>query len=448
MIMDITTNQMPVLASKDYMTMKNIQLILFLFLAVSAAQAQRPAPAPQQSVPVILTGGTAHLGNGSVLANAMIRFENGKITDVADAATVRLDPAGAKVIDVTGKHIYPGLIAANTNLGLSEIELVRATRDFTETGSLNPNVRAIIAYNTDSKVIPTVRSNGILLAQITPSGGTMPGQSAIVQMDAWNWEDAAVVNEAGIHLNWPRMYVSRGNWFEQIETQRENTEKEIRHIRHFFREARAYNETNHGETNLRFEAMKKLFTGEKKLFVHANFVREIIAAVNFCREYNIKMVLVGGIDALMVIDLLKENDIPVILSQTHALPGGEDHDIDARYKLPAQLKKAGIRFCISAYGFWQQRNLPFQAGSAAAYGLTPEEALMAITSDAASILGIENRVGTISMGKQATLVVSSGDILNPATNNVELAFIDGREISLRDHQKELYDIYLKKYGME
>lgn len=403
-------------------------------------------PAPPQSQPIVIRGGTAHLGNGRVIENSVVRFENGKFTFVGAAGEFIPDD-NAKIIDATGKHIYPGLIAANTTLGLAEIDQVRATLDFSETGDLNPNARSIIAYNTDSKIIPTVRSNGVLLAQVTPQGGRMPGTSSVVQLDAWNWEDAAYKTDIGIHLNWPSRFTFSGWWAEPGGVKpNDDYPKQVSSLRDFFSEAKAYSATaNPAEINQRFEAMKGLFTGEKKLFVNVNEANEIIEVIEYGRQFNLKTVIVGGRDAWRVADRLKANNIPVILQSLFELPARTDDDMDVIFRLPYLLQQAGVEFCLSHNGSWDQRNLPFIAGSAAAYGLTKEEALMAVTASPAKILGIENSTGTIEAGKDATLIISTGDILDMKTSNVELAFIQGRQIDLDDLHKMLYRKFREKY---
>lgn len=420
-----------------------------LLLVGKISMAQNPAPALEQTQPILIEGGMIHTGNGTMIENGVVAFANGKITYAGDAKgkDALKDLKLYKVIDAKGKHIYPGIIALSTTLGLTEIDLVRSTRDYNEVGEMNPNVRTVISYNTDSKIIPTVRSNGVLLAEATPEGGVISGTSSVMMLDGWNWEDAVYKEEAGIHLNWPRMTVGRGQNAEAEEKQRENIAKALENIRSFFSEAKTYAKQNPDEKNLRFDAMKDLFNGRKNLFVHCNFIKEIIAAVNFCKEFGVRMVLVGGMDSWRVTDLLKENNIPVVIVRTHLLPPREDEDVDLPYKLPSLLTKAGITVCITDGGSWPQRNIPFQTGTAAAHGLTKEEALTCITLNPAKVLGIDSTTGTLETGKDATLFISSGDMLDMKTNNVETAFIKGKEIILDDVQKQLYRKYMKKYGL-
>jgi imidazolonepropionase-like amidohydrolase len=429
------------------MDMKKI--IFLIVFSVTSAIAQNPAPAVSQSESILIMNGTAHLGNGEVIANSVIGIENGKIVLVADATRIRLDKSKyKKIVDANGKHVYPGLIDCSSTLGITEIDLVRATRDYYEVGQMNPNVRSIIAYNTDSKIQPTVRSNGVLLAQVAPQGGTISGTSSVVELDGWNWEDAAYKLDDGIHMNWPQMYIYKSTP-ENEEIQKTRMQKGLDEIENFFREAKEYSGQNGpAEKNVRFEAMRGLFDGSKKLYVHCDYVKEIVAAVDLSKRYNIKMVLVSGADSYKVADLLKQNNVSVIIVRTHSLPPREDEDVDLPYKLPFLLKQAGLVVAISMDGSWQARNVAFNAGTAAAYGLTKEEALMTITLNAARILGIDSTAGSLEEGKDGTLIISSGDVLDMRTNNIEYALIRGKEINLDNIQKQLYRKYVTKYGLK
>jgi imidazolonepropionase-like amidohydrolase len=414
--------------------------------------AQPPAPAPPQQGPILILGATAHLGNGQVLPNSAIAFDKGKITLVADAATIRLDRKQfAKIFDASGKHVYPGFIAPDARLGLVEIDAVRATQDFAEVGAVNPNARSIIAYNTDSEVIPTVRANGVLLAQVVPTGGLVSGLSSVVQLDAWNWEDAAYRTDDGVHLNWPQprrpgaRSFRRGPQQEGGE-QEDGYEKSVQELHRYFSEAKAYTEKKSPDpVNLRFEAMRGLFSGQKNLYIHVSQARLIQEAVLFAEQHSLKPVVVGGNDAWMITGFLKTHNVPVILSKSHRLPGREDEDPDQPYKTAAALHAAGILFCICEDGGWRQRNLPFQAGQAVGYGLPAEAAVQCITQNAARILGIDAITGTLETGKDANLFISEGDALDMRTNQVTAAFIQGREINLDNKQKELYRRYEEKY---
>jgi len=441
---------MKILSSRTSTMKITSSILLFSFLFLSVIDAQNPPPAKPQQEPILIMNATAHLGNGTVIPNAAIGFENGKLTLVADATRIRIDKNHyTRVIDGVGKHIYPGIIACNTLLGISEIDAVRSTRDVYEVGDFNPNVRTIIAYSTDSKIIPTLRSNGILLAQVIPLGGTIPGQSSVVELDGWNWEDAAYKMDDGVQLYWPRMYIPKTNEPDKDEQQRQRMMQQIDAIEAFLKEAKSYSmEKSPAEKNLKLEAMKGLFDGKKKLYVHCGFAKEIIAAVNMSKKYGIDMVLVEGYDAWRVADFLHANNIAVILNRIHSLPPREDDDVDLPYRIPAILKQAGVVYTMSMGGSWPNRNVMFNAGTSAAYGLTKEEALTSITLNPAKILGIDSTVGSLEVGKDATLFISSGDILDMKTCNVETAFIRGKDINLDNVQKQLYRKYMDRYGLK
>ena len=426
---------------------KYIIAILTLSLPLIAS-AQKPSQ--QNNKRILYMGATAHIGNGETIANSAIGIENGKFKLIANATLIRIDrSAYDTVINISGKHVYPGLIALNTSLGLNEIEAVRATNDYNETGNLNPSVRSVIAYNTDSKVTPTVRSNGILYAQVVPQGGLISGQSSVVSLDGWNYEDAVYKADGAIHLNWPSMRIYKAWWAEPEEKQVQHTGESIQRIHHLFADAKAYaSQSGQPEKNLHLESMRGLFNGTKKLFVHCDYIKEIIAAVAFCKENGIKMVLVGGTDAWMATELLKANDVPVVLMGTHNLPSRDDEDVDMPYKLPFLLKQGGVKFAIAAGGFWQVRNLPFQAGTGAGYGLTKEEILTATTLSAAEILDIDKTTGTLQQGKDASMLISNGDIFDMKSNSIEKAILNGREIDLDNVQNQLYNKFMDKYGFD
>ncbi|PTX21099.1 imidazolonepropionase-like amidohydrolase [Pontibacter mucosus] len=423
-----------------------ISALVALLFAVPAV-AQVPAPAPKQSKPVLLKGATLHVGNGQVVENAAVGFDNGKITYAGPQSGANL--SGYEVVDVTGQHIYPGLIQPNAALGLNEVESVRATIDWREVGEMNPNVRSVIAYNTDSDIIPTVRANGVLMTQVTPIGGTIAGTSSIVQLDAWNWEDAIVKADVGMHLNWPSMLIETGNRQadERLKRMAEEREKTMLELEKLFREAAVYKSGKHDSQNLKLASMTGLFDGTQKLYIHANYGKEMIEGVNFARKHGVKeIVVVGARDAVAVADFLKANNVSVIYSGVHALPSRAEEDVDMPYKTPYLLHQAGIPFALdydlAIHGI---RNLPFIAGTAAAYGLDKEQALASVTLNTAKILGVDKQVGSVEVGKDATLVVSAGDLLDMRTNNVTHAFIQGRKIDLTDKQKYLYEKFNTKY---
>lgn len=436
--------------------------ILYISIIISAfflinAEAQSPVVAPLQKTTIILSGGTIHTGTGDVIDDGLISFSKGRITFAGKSSDFQGDRSGAEVIDVTGKHIYPGLIYPATSLGLVEISGVEVTVDNRETGDLNPNVRSIVAYNTDSHVTPVVRSNGILIAQIVPTGTLLPGTSTIVQLDAWNWKDAIYKEDDGILLGWPRkapMSGRRGAYTMPQAAGREGEstyDKNVEQLEKIFSDAVAYIAVSKPEDiNLRLEAMRGLFDGSKTLYISAPEPKGIIAAISFAKKYGVKKIVLSGADetAWTVKDYLKENNIPVILGHVHALPEYEHSDIRLPFKLAAMFKKEGIlvglTYSNQAYGY----NLPFVAGQTVAYGLTKEEALQTVTLNNAKILGIDNVTGSIEVGKDANIVVSTGDLLDMRTNNVEYAFINGRNISLDNKHKQLYRRFQEKYNQK
>jgi imidazolonepropionase-like amidohydrolase len=383
-----------------------------------------------------------------VIENGTLSIEKGKIKIETAAVT-----GDVERIDATGKHVYPGIIAPNTNMGLVEVSSTKSTADFDELGDMNPSVRSIVAYNTDSKVINTVRSNGVLLAQIVPQGGLISGSSTVVQLDAWNWEDAAYALDNGIHMTFPALINRpmqmrrRGGDSDPVKLGLERIEQG----RVFFREAKAYlQEKTHTATNLKFEATRGLFDRTKTLYVHCDLVKEMLVAIDFAKEFNFKLVITGGTDSYMIADILAANNVAVILHEPHALPATDDDAVDQPYKTGAQLQKAGVLFSIcqdSGDGYTQIRNLPFLAGTMSTYGLTKEEALAAITLNPAKIMGIADRTGSLENGKDANIVISTGDILDMKSSVVTHAFIQGRAINLDNKHSQLFNRYKYKYGL-
>ena len=423
-----------------------------LLLTLSSHAQTRMTPAGPQEKPILLRGAVAHLGNGQVIQNSVVGFDNGKITLVADATTARIDVSGFEVIDVTGKHVYPGFILANSELGLIEVGQVNASRDENEQGNMNPNVRSIIAYNTDSELIPTMRFNGILMAQVNPRGGTISGTSSVVQLDAWNWEDAVYHEDVAIHLNWPQKMFGPRWWLGETEPRKNpNYDKTILALNQLMKEADAYrSDPKPKATNLKLQAMVGLFDGSKALHIHTDNAKDIVEGVSVAKSYGVqRVVIVGGYEAPMIAEFMTDNNVSVIIPSIHRTPRRNHDDYDYPFKLPYLLQEAGIKFCISAPGGnGGQRNLGFVAGTAVTYGLEYEQAVHAITGASAEILGINDRVGTLEEGKDATLFVSTGDALDMRTNNVEYAYIQGRSIQIEGRQQYLFKKYSKKYGHE
>lgn len=425
---------------------KIISGFVLLAFAVTGKGQETIYPAPAQTQTIALVHGTIHTGTGEIIEDGIVVISGGKVVNVGKYTAI----ADAKVIDCSGKQVYPGLITPVTDLGLNEINAVRSTQDDYELGENNSNIRSLIAYNTDSKVINTLRSNGILLANIVPNGGIISGASSVVQLDAWNWEDAAYKTDGGIHFrmpslaNIPARYGGGGS--DALKAANERIEK----IRSFLREAKAYYaEAKHEHTNVKFEAVKGLFDQSKTFFVHCELVKEMLVAVSFAKEFNFRTVIVGGTDSWLITDYLKENNIAVILDEMHSLPVTQDDDVNLPYKTPYLLQQAGVLFAISdTHGETRGRNLMFNAGTASAWGLTKEQALQAITLNAAKILGVDATTGSIEKGKDGNIVVSDGDILDMKTSKVVYAFIQGRQINLDDKHKQLNEKFKYKYGLK
>lgn len=435
---------------------KYISTAFALFASVSLAYGQANiSPAKPQSQKIIVMGATIHTGDGTVIPNGYLILEKGKITGVGDATVVKFSTEGAKLITASGKHIYPGFIAPITNLGLVEIESVKATIDERELGDNNAHIRALIAYNTDSKVPATLRSNGILMAQITPAGGSISGSSSIVQLDAWNWEDAVIKKEDAMHMSWPAAPRGRGGFgggrFGTVAPAGDPNERvnnAIAELNTFFMQAKMYSENTPAVTNSRLAAMKGLFNGSEKLFITANTQKDIVAAVNFAKKHGITPIIVGGDEAYLLTSFLKSNHISVVVKQPHALPNNTDDDVNMPYKNAALLNNAGVNVVLSIDGFWQQRNLPFMAGTASAWGMSKEDALKTITLNAAKAMGIDKTTGSLAIGKDATFFISAGDALDMIGNKVEEAFIQGRSINLDNLHKQLDKKFSDKYGIK
>lgn len=428
--------------------MKNILKIVLFFAFVGNIIAQQ-TPASKQTTAISIEGATAHLGNGQVIENSLIMFENGKITFVG-SAMMKIARMGT-IIKAEGKHIYPGFIALDATLGLVEIDAVKASDDESEIGIMNPHVRSLIAYNAESKLVESMRPNGVLMAQIVPRGGTISGTSSVVQMDAWNWEDAAIKVDDAIHLNWPRSFTSGRWWLGEDPALKPNPEypKNVAKINSFFTDAKQYLASKLDKKHLPFAATKGLFDGSQKLFIHVNGEKEITDAITMSKELGINnLVIVRGEGAEKVTDLLVKHNIPVILNRPHRNPNSEDDAYDETYTIAKTLQNKGVLVGLGMEGQMDRmntRNLPFYAGTFAAFGLEKEKAVQLITGDAAKILGIDAFAGTLEVGKDATLFISEGDALDMRTNIISEAFIQGRKISLESHQTTLWKRYSEKY---
>ena len=431
--------------------MKKLFYFLFIIFFLFESNSQQ-TPASNQSEIIAIKNGIANIGNGNVIKNSLIIFKNGVLQFVGKYSE-NIDLSNMKVIEANGMNIYPGFILPNSTLGLIEIDAVRASDDVSEIGTWNPNIRSLIAYNTESRVVETMRPNGVLLAQITPRGGIISGKSSIVQLDAWNWEDAAIKIDDGIHINWPNS-IANERWNHSDDSYlkpNKNYKDKVNKIINYFNNARAHNSVSSNVTNIKFEAMKGLFDNKIKLYIHVSEKKGIIDAVTFAKNQKIKNItIVGGYESHKVTSFLKENNISVLLQRVHLRPENNYEDYDLPYKLAQKLVDEGILVGLEASGDMERmnsRNLPFYAGTTVAHGLSKSQALKLITLNTAKILGIENKYGSLEIGKSATLFISAGDALDIRTNNIKRAFIDGRDISLESHQTKLWKRYKKKYRL-
>lgn len=428
---------------------------LALAIAMASARASDNVPVPKPGKPLLLRGATVHTVSGADLPATDVLLREGKIAALGPKLAA---PKDAQVVDVAGKHLYPGLISAHTSLGLIEISSVAGSVDTTETGSLNPNARAQPALNPDSELIPVARSNGILTALSVPvSTGLIAGTSTLIRLDGWTWEDLTVRPAVALHVYWPSMSVNRDPAAPRPATEQERTiQGNIKRLRDAFARARAYQKAREAggkpvDFDSRWEAMLPALRGELPVFVHATEQKQIEAAVAWAKAEKLNITIVGGLEAWKVADLLKANDIAVIVGPVLTLPLRREDPFDATYANPGKLFAAGVRFCIAGdtggMGAMAERNLPYQAGKAAAYGLPPAEALKAITLYPARLLGVAGELGSIEVGKRATLIVTDGDPLEIPTR-VEQAYIDGARIDLANRHTRLYDKYRQKYEQQ
>lgn len=413
--------------------------LLFYTVVCQIAHAQVPIPGAKQSKPILLKGGDLYTVSQGIQNGTDLLFENGRITQIGKNLAA---PANAEVVNLAGKRIYPGLIAPNTQLGLIEIGAVRATNDLNEVGDMTPEAMAHVGYNPDNQIGPTIRTNGITTAQIMPEGGTIPGRSFVANLDGWNKEDAAVKLVDGLVLNWPSTRTQEGPNARPVDEQKKQMLEVRRNLRELLAATRAYRDLRASNANApvdhRLAALIPVVNREMPVYVMASLSEGISEAVSFAAQEKIKIVIVGGVDSWMVTDLLKENQVPVILSPTMRLPSSTDDPYDLPFTTPAKLQAAGVKFCLSRPGYWDVRNLPFEGGQSVAFGLTEDQALRAVTLSTAEILGIDKDQGSLEVGKKATLVVSTGNILDIAGNNIEKMYIDGRAVELENKQTTLY----------
>lgn len=441
---------------------RRIAALALAALLPAAAPASEHVPPPPQREPLLVTGATLHTVSGATIVDGRMLVERGRITALAGPGEPLPAPAGgpARVLHLPGKHIYPGFVAANTALGLVEVNSVRATLDATETGTLNPNARAVVALNADSELLPVARSNGVLAALTAPQAGRsglIAGTSALIQLDGWTWEDMTLDAAVALHVHLPSMRLNRAALPPQAaafaDELKRQLEARLHELDDAFDAARAYAAARRADPatplDSRWEAMRPVFDRQRPVFVHADELAQIRHALGLAARHGLRLVIVGGADAALLADVLRERQVPVIIGGVHELPQRRDDDPATPFRLAAQLAQAGVTFCIARQGgigaASAERNLPYEAATAAAHGLPRDEALRAITLYPARILGVEDRLGALAPGRLASFIVTDGDPLE-ITTRVERLFIQGREVDAGNRQQRLDAKYRQRYS--
>jgi imidazolonepropionase-like amidohydrolase len=405
---------------------------------------------------LLLKNATVHPVSGPALSPGDVLIENGKVSQIG-----HLDVKADQVLDLTGQHLYPGLLALNTSLGLLEIEEVRATLDLEEVGQFVPEVQSWVAVNPDSELLPVARANGVVFFEPTPEGSMVAGQSALMVIDGWTTEDMVFKKPAALHVYWPGMAINpagrrpgrRRGAAGSPEEQIKERERKVKELADFFADARAYAQaraaaqTNGAPDpglNPPWEAMIPYVRGQRPIIIHADELRQIKSALQWAETNNYKIIIAGGRDAWKVADLLAKQSVPVIYGAIYNLPSSETESYDIHFKAPELLRQAGVKVAFSLQGDVAAaaltKNLPYVASQAAAYGLPSDEALKAITLYPAQILGVDDRLGTIEPGKDATLFSCTGDILDLRANVTHL-WVGAHEVSLENRHTRLYEKY-------
>jgi len=417
-------------------------------IANSSSHDQIPGALP--TGPVAIVGGDVHRIDQPVIRGGVVLINQGRISAVGTAKSVPILET-AQRIDATGMNVYPGLVNGYSDIGLREIDSVEETIDRSETGRLNPNVRSWVAINPDSELIPVARAGGVLTSMVAPAGPFFAGQAAVVRMDGWTWSEMLLKGPAAMIVSWEAMEPSGDSTSQTTKLRSEQYQR----LDHLLDNAARYGERRAAQgdsqpIDLRMESLLAVVHGGLPLIAHADRRAHIEAAVAYAMQRKLRLVIYGGYDAAACSQLLVRADVPVILPGTYRLPLRRDDPYDAPYTLPARLHDAGVRFCIAAErtgypgGASNDRNLPYHAGNAVAYGLDSDAALRSITLSAAEILGVADSVGSITAGKEATLMVVQGDILQ-VESQVVYAMINGRPVDLGNKHLSLFRKYQEKY---
>lgn len=418
---------------------------------------------PVRAQTLLLKNAVVHTVSGPTLTSGGVLLSGGKIERVLEGGELSSVLAN-KTLDLKGQHVYPGLIALNTSLGLTEIEAVRATRDAREVGDYTPDVESWIAVNPDSELLPVARANGIAYFEPAPEGGVVSGQSALLATDGWTTEQMTVKEPVALHLYWPRMELDftpprggrRGRGAESetgprsLEEQAKERRAKLRSMEDFFEEARHYAKARDAaakgsapapEKIPAWEAMLPYLRGELPIVVHADEVRQIRSAVQWAATNHYRIILAGCRDAWMLAGVLATNRVPVIYEHVFTQPSRDTEAYDAHFKAPGVLQRAGVTvlFGVGSDASFE-RNLPYTAAQAIAFGLPEAEALKGLTLYPAQLMNVADRLGTIEAGKEATLFVCNGDIFDLRANVTRL-WIAGKEVSLENRHTKLYEKY-------
>ncbi len=425
-----------------------LRLLLALALLVFS-------PIASHADPLLLKNAVIHTVSGVTIPKGDVLIQDGKIKAIFDASQPGVFSGEAKVIDLAGQHLYPGMIALDSALGLSEIESVRGTEDTTEVGEYHPDVESWIAVNPDSELIPVSRANGITHAEATPQGGVVAGISGVIALDGWTMDQMTIKRHAALHVYWPDMKLDTRpkekfkdpDKFKSLEDQAKERSEKLKALDDFFLEARAYAKARAtGKTDLNppWEAMLPVIRGEVPIVIHADELRQIKAAVKWAETNNYKISLCGGRDAWQAADLLAADKIPVMYEAVWSPVAMDSESYDVNFRAPEVLHKAGVMVAFSNgpdnFHAALAKNLPYAAAQAVAHGLPEDEALKGITLYPAQLLGLADRLGSIEPGKDATLFVADGDILD-IRSHVKQMWIAGKEVSLESRHTRLYEKY-------
>jgi len=419
------------------------------FACAIALPCRAETPMPGAAGKLALLGGTVHTVSGLTIENGGVLVDDGRIVAIGDGL---IAPSDAQVIDCKGKHLYPGFVAANTQLGLIEVATAVGSNDTQETGNVNPNLRAEVMINPDSDLLAVARTNGVTTAQVVPGGGAVHGTSALVHLGGWTHEDMLVRAPVALHVTWPNMVPTRGWWMTQSDDEQNKArDAAIDAIRKAFDDARAYWKARDAEktpgiprhdSDVKWAAMGRALRGEIPVSFAAGSVAQIRSVLKFADEQGLRrVVIVGGNDAWRLADELKQRDIAVIVGGTQAMPRRRSDSYDDAFMLPGRLAAAGVRFCIAAGdGPANVRNLPHHAGLAVAFGLDPLEALKSVTLYPAQILGAGDQVGSLEVGKSADIQITDGDPLLQGTRCLQV-ILAGRVVPMDDRQIRLFKKY-------